>query len=285
MTIKELIAFGMDELSNTQNPRLDSELIIGYVLQKERLYLILNLEENIEESKEKKIKEYLSLRKSGTPIHYILKEREFMGMDFLVEESVLIPRPDTEILVEELIKELKESNLKEKKDLLGIEIGPGSGIIAISLLKEFSNLKIIACDINPSAIELTRKNSIRHGVKDRLDVREGSLFHKIEGNIKVDFIVSNPPYIKKDVIKTLQIEIREHEPLDALDGGEDGLDFYRAIVRDGSNFLNKGGIMAFEIGYDQGEAVKTIMNGSGYEDISVYKDLAGLDRVVIGRKI
>ena len=258
MTIKELIAFGMDELSNTQNPRLDSELIIGYVLQKERLYLILNLEENIEESKEKKIKEYLSLRKSGTPIHYILKEREFMGMDFLVEESVLIPRPDTEILVEELIKELKESNLKEKKDLLGIEIGPGSGIIAISLLKEFSNLKIIACDINPSAIELTRKNSIRHGVKDRLDVREGSLFHKIEGNIKVDFIVSNPPYIKKDVIKTLQIEIREHEPLDALDGGEDGLDFYRAIVRDGSNFLNKGGIMAFEIGYDQGEAVKTI---------------------------
>lgn len=285
MTIKELIAFGMDELSNTQNPRLDSELIIGYVLQKERLYLILNLEENIEESKEKKIKEYLSLRKSGTPIHYILKEREFMGMDFLVEESVLIPRPDTEILVEELIKELKESNLKEKKDLLGIEIGPGSGIISISLLKEFSNLKIIACDINPSAIELTRKNSIRHGVKDRLDVREGSLFHKIEGNIKVDFIVSNPPYIKKDVIKTLQIEIREHEPLDALDGGEDGLDFYRAIVRDGSNFLNKGGIMAFEIGYDQGEAVKTIMNGSGYEDISVYKDLAGLDRVVIGRKI
>lgn len=285
MTIKELIAFGMDELSNTQNPRLDSELIIGYVLQKERLYLILNLEENIEESKEKKIKEYLSLRKSGTPIHYILKEREFMGMDFLVEESVLIPRPDTEILVEELIKELKESNLKEKKDLLGIEIGPGSGIISISLLKEFSNLKIIACDINTFAIELTRKNSIRHGVKDRLDVREGSLFHKIEGNIKVDFIVSNPPYIKKDVIKTLQIEIREHEPLDALDGGEDGLDFYRAIVRDGSNFLNKGGILAFEIGYDQGEAVKTIMNGSGYEDISVYKDLAGLDRVVIGRKI
>lgn len=285
MTIKELIAFGMDELSNTQNPRLDSELIIGYVLQKERLYLILNLEENIEESKEKKIKEYLSLRKSGTPIHYILKEREFMGMDFLVEESVLIPRPDTEILVEELIKELKDSNLKEKKDLLGIEIGPGSGIISISLLKEFSNLKIIACDINPYAIELTRKNSLRHGVKDRLDVREGSLFHKIEGNIKVDFIVSNPPYIKKDVIKTLQVEIREHEPLDALDGGEDGLDFYRAIVRDGSNFLNKGGIMAFEIGYDQGEAVKIIMNDSGYEDMSVYKDLAGLDRVVIGRKI
>ncbi|MBP2027996.1 release factor glutamine methyltransferase [Acetoanaerobium pronyense] len=285
MTIKELIAFGMDELSNTQNPRLDSELIIGYVLQKERLYLILNLEESIEENKEKKIKEYLSLRKSGTPIHYILKEREFMGMDFLVEKSVLIPRPDTEILVEELIKELKDSNLNEKKDILGIEIGPGSGIISISLLKEFSNLKIIACDINPSAIELTRKNSIRHGVKDRLDVREGSLFHKIEGNIKADFIVSNPPYIKKDVIKTLQIEIREHEPLDALDGGEDGLDFYRAIVRDGSNFLNKGGIMAFEIGYDQGEAVKTVMNGSGYEDISVYKDLAGLDRVVIGRKI
>lgn len=282
MTIKEIIGYGLDELSDIEGCRLDTELLVGHVLKKDRLYIILNLENQIDKNQEEKIKEYISLRKSGMPIHYILKEREFMGMDFMVEEGVLIPRSDTEILVEETIKELGENR---GDDILGIEIGPGSGIISISLLKHFPSMKIIACDINPLATNLTEKNGERHGVSDRLDIRLSDLFEKIEENMKFDIIVSNPPYIRKDVIETLQKEIKNHEPMNALDGGDDGLNFYKRIITEGTGLLKSGGIMAFEIGHDQGLDVKKSMEESGYKRVRVVKDLAGFDRVVIGRKI
>lgn len=280
MKIKDIINYGVAMIKNTESPSLETQMMIAKVIEKDRLYIMLNLEEDIDESKVEIIKTMIGKRKSSYPLQYILGEREFWGMDFKVSEGVLIPRQDTEILIEETLKKLKDN--KHKSNLKGFEIGVGSGIISITLLKEIETLTMIGVDINDKAIELTKANALKHEVNDRLCILNSNLFEKINKENQFDFIISNPPYIETKVIDSLQEDIKQHEPKLALDGGEDGLDFYRAIIEQSKSYISPEGFIAFEIGYNQAEAVKKIFVENGYPNVTIAKDLAGFDRVVIG---
>ena len=280
MKIKDIINYGVAMIKNTESPSLETQMMIAKVIEKDRLYIMLNLEEDIDESKVEIIKTMIDKRKSSYPLQYILGEREFWGMDFKVSEGVLIPRQDTEILIEETLKKLKDN--KHKSNLKGFEIGVGSGIISITLLKEIETLTMIGVDINDKAIELTKANALKHEVSDRLCILNSNLFEKINKENQFDFIISNPPYIETKVIDSLKEDIKKHEPKLALDGGEDGLDFYRAIIEQSKSYISPEGFIAFEIGYNQAEAVKKIFVKNGYPNVTVAKDLAGFDRVVIG---
>lgn len=277
MTIAEKIAHGMLMLKETSNPRLDTELILAWVLGQDRLYLMMYPDRLLTPKEEVVADEWLLRRKNGYPIQYILKEREFMGLDFGVEEGVLIPRPDTETLVETVLQILHS---KQKAVLHGLEIGCGSGVISISLLRYVQNLRMDAIDINPKALELTRKNAQKNQVSERLCIYASNLFEQVSKDSTFDFIVSNPPYIRTDDIVNLSREIREFEPREALDGRADGLYFYRRILEEGRNYLVNRGFVAVEIGWDQGQDLLFLSERYGYEQAQIIKDIAGQDRVV-----
>lgn len=283
MKIKDIVVFGKNELSNAENPILEAQMIVSKVINKDKLYIMLNLDETIKDSEVELIKAYIEKRKNNYPLQYILGDREFWGMDFDVEEGVLIPRQDTEVLIEQTIEIIKKNY--DNDFLMGLEIGVGSGIISIVLLKELSYLKLTGVDINVKALDLTRKNALKHGVNERLTLIDSDLFDNLDKEVSFDFIISNPPYIESNIIESLQEDIKNYEPRLALDGGIEGLDFYRAIIDKSFSYLKKGGFIAFEIGYNQAEALKDIMAKKGYQNIDIVKDLAGLDRVVIGVNI
>ena len=200
-----------------------------------------------------------------------------MGLDFFVKEGVLIPRPDTEVLVEEVIELAKK---KDAKNIL--DIGTGSGAITVSLAKYLENVKVTSVDISDIALEIGKRNAISNEVDDRITFVKSDLFTNIDKETKFDIIVSNPPYIKREVIDTLDKQVKDYEPYNALEGGVDGLDFYRAITKRAKEYLKKDGILAYEVGHDQSEDVSKLMEMDGYTNIYTLKDLQQIDRVVIG---
>lgn len=308
MTLGELCNYGRNLLSSKgleyNIAALETDVIIGEYTGYDRLYIMLNSDEKIEESILLKIKHAFSERVKNKPMAYILGHREFGEYDFYCQDGVLIPRPDTEILVDTVEKILLKRDLKSERRLNAIEIGVGTGIISISLLSKFANLSMIAGDINPKAIELARKNAMyvdeqnqARGIKSSINKRFSIVYSDIFQNISAlklydeaneenlyDFIVSNPPYIKSDEIEGLMEDVKDFEPISALDGFEDGLYFYKKIIEQGYNLIKHNGFLAFEIGYDQAEAVKNIFENNEYRNIEIIKDLAGLDRVVVGFK-
>lgn len=286
---------------------METDLIIREVTGFDRIHIMLNPDQGIGQQLYEEIVRLLELRRSTMPMAYVLGHRDFMGLDFYCEQGVLIPRSDTEVLVETVIEKLEaqEENTGSQKpeSLYGIEIGVGTGIISISLLRHFSVLSMVAGDVNEVAIELARKNAAyadeqimemqgEHvSISRRLSVIYSDIFQNIE-SLRLydadnhadlyDFIVSNPPYIKTDVIDTLMSDVKDFEPHSALDGMDDGLYFYRQITDRGYDMIRPGGFVAFEIGFDQGEEVSELMKKRGYRDVEIRKDLAGLDRVVTG---
>ncbi|MCD2501485.1 peptide chain release factor N(5)-glutamine methyltransferase [Clostridium sp. NSJ-145] len=257
---------------------LDSQLLLGKVINKDKLYLITNRDKEISKKNEKEYFELIEKRKNKMPIKYILKSAEFMGLDFNVEEGVLIPRPDTEILVEETLKYIPQDESMNVCDLCC-----GSGAIGIALASFRKNINIDLIDYYDTPMKVTESNIVKHNLKDRAKfVKSDLLKVVINQNKKYKILVSNPPYIKDEVIPTLMDDVKDYEPHTALSGGEDGLIFYRRIIDESSKVLEDDGILAFEIGHDQGEEVKKLMINSGYSDVRIVKDLAGLDRVVIG---
>lgn len=278
MTIKEIIIRYSKELEEiSPTPRLDVETLLQKALDVDRLYILLNLERNLSEDEEKLFNEFINERLNNRPIAYIVGNREFMGLDFYVQEGVLIPRPDTEVLVEEVI-ELG----KNKGPINILDIGTGSGAITVSLAKYLDNVKVTSVDISDIALEIGKKNAISNNVDDKITFIKSDLFTNIDKNMKFDIIVSNPPYIKREVIETLDKQVKDFEPYNALEGGIDGLDFYRAITTQAKNYLNKDGILAYEVGHDQSEDVGKLMEKDGYTNIYTRKDLQQIDRVVIG---
>lgn len=278
MTIKEIIikySKKLEEISST--PRLDVEILLQKVLNVDRLYILLNLERSLNEEEQKLFDKFISERLNNRPIAYIVGNREFMGLDFYVQEGVLIPRPDTEVLVEEII-ELG----KDKGPINILDIGTGSGAITVSLAKYLDNAKVTSVDISDIALKVAKKNAINNNVDDKIEFIKSDLFTNIDKSIKFDIIVSNPPYIKREVIKTLDKQVKDFEPYNALEGGIDGLDFYRAITTQAKSYLNKGGVLAYEVGHDQSEDVSKLMEQDGYTNIYTRKDLQQIDRVVIG---
>ncbi|MBE6062257.1 MAG: peptide chain release factor N(5)-glutamine methyltransferase [Clostridium butyricum] len=280
-TIGELLNSGTRILkeNDIDTARLDAELLLGYTVSKERIYLITHKEQKVDKQDVDKYYELIEKRRKKMPVKYILKECEFMGIDMYIEQGVLIPRADTEILVEEVLKNISENEEKEVCDLCC-----GSGAIGISLATLRNNINVDLIDYYPIPEKVTLINIERHKLKDRVRFIKSDLLNEpINQNKKYDIIVSNPPYIEDSEIEKLMDDVQQYEPHTALKGGEDGLDFYKRIVQKSSLVLKKNGILAFEIGYNQGETVKKLMEINNYVNVRVVKDLAGLDRVVIGK--
>ena len=275
MTIKQAITKGMIMLksNNVESPKLKARLLLQYVLDKPRQYIIVY--DNKEIDKQQQWQYFVNIEKltKGVPLQHITHRQEFMKMDFFVDENVLIPRPDTEILVEEVIKIAQKYNSPRILDLC-----TGSGAIAISLKKFVPNVDITAVDISEKALEIAQKNAKK--LETKINFLKSDLFDKLD-NKKFDIIVSNPPYIRKDEIKKLSEEVQK-EPKIALDGGEDGLDFYRIIAEQAINYLKTGSFLCFEIGYNQkNDVIKIIEDDQNYKNTYCKKDLYGNDRIII----
>lgn len=257
---------------------LDARLLLESVCRTNRNDLLVHGDREVEPEKEKKYLAFIEKRASHMPLQYITGVQEFMGLEFTVNEKVLIPRQDTEILVEEVLRDLHDGSRI-------LDMCTGSGCILISLLHYSNDCQGTGADISGDALCVARENAARILAckKDDTVARfvESDLFEQVEG--RFDILISNPPYIRSAVIPELAEEVRGHEPILALDGAEDGLLFYRRIIKQGKEHLCGGGRLFFEIGYDQGVAVKGMMEEAGYVDVRIVKDFSGLDRVVYGR--
>lgn len=280
MKIGELLIKGYNILKceNIETYMLDTQLLLQKVLKKDKLFIMLNRQMEVNEESAKEYFRLIELRKNKMPIKYILEECEFMGINFNIREGVLIPRGDTEVLVEEALDKIKENNYIDICDVCC-----GSGAIGISVGKILENTRVYCYDISDIAYEVTLENINKFNLEDRIKVCKSDLLEEaIENGRRFNVVLSNPPYIRKDVIPTLMEDVKNYEPYIALCGGDDGLEFYRKITKQSLEVLKLGGMIGFEIGHDQKEDVYNILFENGFEEIRCIKDLAGLDRVVIG---
>ncbi len=275
MTYREAYEWGKKELENAQvtDAAVDARLLLEYVCHTNRNDLLVHGERPVDEIAFFAYEKYIAKRAKRVPLQQILHEQEFMGLSFYVNEHVLIPRQDTEILVEEVMREPFDGARI-------LDMCTGSGCILLSLLHYSNESTGIGADLSTEALAVATENAKRLGLSERAAFVESDLFANIEGCF--DILVSNPPYICRDVIATLEPEVKEHEPMMALDGGQDGLDFYKKIIEQADEYLVSGGRLYFEIGYDQGEAVSDLLKERGYQEVRVIKDFVGLDRVVCG---
>lgn len=273
MNLGEAFEFGKNQLviAGIEDASVDAWYLLEFVTGYDRMMYFLKVQEPLSKEQEEQYREYISVRKSHIPLQHITGVQEFMGLEFCVNEHVLVPRQDTEVLVESVLKVLEPG-------MSVLDMCTGSGCILISLLKMCEGVSGTGVDISEDALEVAIKNRDKIGVDASL--LQSDLFENVTG--KFDVIVSNPPYIRTSVIEELEEEVKLHDPFIALDGKEDGLYFYRKIVESSPAYLKKGGKLYFEIGHDQGEDVKNLMENAGFSRVSVKKDLAGLDRVVFG---
>lgn len=274
MNYREAFETGKGALAaaGIEEAELDARLLLEEICGTDRNTLLVHGDRNVTEEELAQYKEMLEKRSVHIPLQQIIGRQSFMGLDFYVDENVLIPRQDTELLVEEALKELHDG-------MRILDMCTGSGCILLSLLKYSNDCEGIGADISEEALKVAERNRVQLGLENAAFIRS-DLFEAVEG--KFDLLVSNPPYICSDVIDTLMPEVREHEPRQALDGSADGLHFYRRILADCRAYLKPGGMLLFEIGYDQGEAVKRLMEENGFLEVEVKKDYGGLDRVVLG---
>lgn len=282
VTIEKLLMDGIDIIKQREFnfPKLDAELILSYIIQKDRIYLHLNKKTEVSDDIKEKFYQLAVKRNEGYPLQYITNSQEFMGLDFYVQEGVLIPRPDTETLVELVINIAKEKYYNQNVKIL--DLGTGSGAIGISLAYYLKNSRVTAIDISDIALETTNINIEKHNLSN-IKVIKGNIFEEILSDEKFNFVVSNPPYIEKDTIKNLQREVSYYEPKLALDGGSDGLDYYRRIAELFKGIHEKNGVLVVEIGNEQRKSVEEIFENIGlFKTIETHKDLSGNDRVVVG---
>ena len=273
MQYQKLYRMGKDRLTEAKIPEaeLDARLLLEEVCGTDRNDLLVHGDKEIPPEQCDRYVEYIQRRQKREPLQQITGYQEFMGLRFKVTPDVLIPRQDTEILVEEVMRYLHDG-------MHILDMCTGSGCILLSLLKYSNDCEGTGCDISEKALKVAEENAEMLSLN--ASFVQSNLFENISG--KYEFIVSNPPYIPTGVIPTLMEEVRDHEPVSALDGREDGLYFYREIVEKAGEYLYPGGMLFFEIGYDQAEKVSSLMRQAGYQEVTVCKDLAGLDRVVYG---
>lgn len=273
--LREVYTEGKNRLqkAGVQSYEFDARQLLFFVFSIDANQYLLNQSMPLSEEEEKKVNSYfeaIQKRSEKIPLQYITGEQNFCGLDFYVNENVLIPRLDTEVLVEKILE-------YEEPGQRVMDMCTGSGCIAITLQK-LGGFQVMAVDISEEVLTLARKNAQRN--QAQVTFFQSNMFEQLSNTSKVDAIVSNPPYIESKVVDELDDEVKKYEPRLALDGMEDGLHFYRILAREGKRFLNEGGRLYVEIGFDQAEAVKEIFGAQGFLDIQVYKDLAGLDRVV-----
>lgn len=297
LTYSEVYREGTSRLGEAgiEEAALDARLLLEFVCGTDRNTLLVHGEREVLEEEYEKYRGLIERRASHVPLQHLTNEQDFMGLTFLVNKDVLVPRQDTEVLVEEVMKHLHDG-------MRILDMCTGSGCILLSLLHYSNDCEGVGVDLSGRALAVAGENYERLRVeRPEMKARflEGNLFAPLmseaeadgksaaaggvnDGGERFDIIVSNPPYIKTDVIDTLMPEVREHEPVMALDGGADGLVFYRRIAENAGRYLNGGGMLFFEIGWDQAEDVCGIMKETGFKEVEVVKDFAGLDRVVYG---
>lgn len=275
MSLRELLLWGQRTLEQEgiQDAPTDAWYCLEYICGISRACYYARPDAIIEDSKEEKYRELIEKRAAHIPLQQLLGEAWFCGSSFYVNEHVLIPRQDTEVLVEEAKRRVQSGDAV-------LDLCTGSGCVLLALMKACPGIAGTGTDISPEALAVARKNGERLGLKARWI--QSDLFEQVEGVFQL--ITANPPYIASGVIPTLMEEVRDHEPLGALDGGPDGLDFYRKIVAQAGGRLTEGGWLCLEIGYDQGGALQELLEAAGYENIEIIRDLAGLDRVAVGQK-
>lgn len=276
MTIKEAINDAIIKLKSCSGTAwLDAYVILGDIIGKDKAYLIAHDDEILCRKDSQNFEQSIQKRISGMPVQYLTGRQEFMGLDFLVNSSVLIPRADTEILVEEVLKHIR---LNKSVDIA--DIGTGSGCIAVSIAKNVENTSITAVDLSVNALQIAKQNAEMNNVEDRISFIHSNYFEALTGRT-FDIIVSNPPYIASEVVESLQPEVKNFEPRTALDGGIDGLNCYRKIIKEAKKYLKRKGLLALEIGFDQAEQVsELIKKEESYCNLKVIKDLAGNNRVI-----
>ncbi len=257
---------------------LDARLFAEAAFEMDRLELVNREREAVPAKQLKALEAFAARRLKGEPVVRILGEKEFWGLSFKLNAATLVPRPETELLVERGLEVIGALNSPRVLDL-----GTGTGCIPIALLTEYSDISAVAVDLSAEALEMARFNANRHGVGSRFTTLKGSWFDPLEPGERFDLITSNPPYIESSVIAGLMPEVREHDPRLALDGGPDGLAAYRAIAAEAGLFLKADGVLLLEIGSGQGHAVSDIFVGAGFAEVDVVPDLAGLDRMVVAR--
>ncbi len=274
MKYKELYDFGALALmeAGIAEASLDARLLLEFICHTNRNDLLVHGDKEVLKEEQDIYINYIERRKAHEPLQHITGEQEFMGLVFEVNENVLVPRQDTEVLVEEVMRCLHDG-------MSILDMCTGSGCILLSLLKYSNGCKGVGADISPEAVATAKRNAQKLQISE-VSFVESDLFESVEG--RYDIIVSNPPYISTGEISDLMEEVKAYEPVLALDGGEDGLFFYRKIIEKAPEYLNGGGYLFFEIGYDQAEAVTDEMKKAGYKEVTTVKDYAGLDRIVYG---
>ena len=296
LLVKEMLTMGEKQLmdSDIADATRDCKILYCYMMDIPFSKIILEYQEVLQDRLCDKYFELIDRRSNGEPVQYIMGSQEFMGLEFIVNENVLIPRQDTETLVEDALEIINTGTLRgedmdvKRKEWDILDLCTGSGAIGISLARIANKVNVTCSDISEGAIKVAKENAQKHGVAKFVKFEQGDLFKPFSKHFrkqKFDMIISNPPYIKSSVIPTLQKEVCEHEPISALDGGESGLDFYERIVNGVGGHLRKGGVLLLEIGHDQGEAVRGLLSRNGdFTSIRVLKDLANRDRIVFAKK-
>lgn len=273
--------------AEVNSPKLSAELIICFVLKISKTHLYLEKDLSASKKDFKKIISLARRRLAHEPVQYILGETNFYGLDFCVDSNVLIPRPETELLVEAVIDEVSSMN----KPLDILDIGTGSGIIPVTLAKNLKNISLTAVDISDKALLVAKDNAKTHNVLENIKFLKSDIYsflqeknENTENNTEFDIIISNPPYIDKTDMEKLDKEVKKYEPENALFGGDDGLIFYRRILKESISFLKKEGMIFLEIGYNQAEVLKEIGENAGLEFVRLIKDYNDFDRVLIFKK-
>lgn len=266
------------------NSKREAEILLSYSLEMSRSEIYLNSDRVLKDIEKTQLEKKIQKRIEKIPLQYVTKHQEFMGMDFSVEKGVFIPRPETEILVEETIKKLK--TYQYSTNLNVVDLGTGTGVIAISIAKFIDNITVYATDISKKSLQIALKNAQKHDCKDKIIFLHGDLFEPFKNKIEkfsLEAIISNPPYIDSYDFKSLPPEIKDNEPKIALFGGIDGLNYYRKIIRKSPQYLKKNGFIALEVGLNQSEIVKELIirENNFYQNIEIIKDYLGIERVVI----
>ncbi len=264
----------------SDSPRLDTEVLLAYARKCERIRLYTNYEDIVTEEERTLMRELVQRRARSEPVAYLVGNREFFGLDFFVDHNVLVPRPDTETLVMELVDRAHKTSAPTILDLC-----TGSGCVAIAAASHCAQARFLATDISEEALKIAEKNAAVNGVTDKIQFLQSDCFDQISDDSLFDIIVSNPPYISDSEIELLEAEVRQHEPRLALAGGVDGLDFYRRIIQEAHQYLKAEGKLMLEFSPEQESSLKTLFEESGkFTGVKVKNDLAGRARVIIGKK-
>lgn len=303
LPVREILNIGKSQLEEAgiENAAKESKILFCHLVNIDESKLFLEYQKTLQDIYCDKYFLLLDRRCKGEPVQYITNSQEFFGLPFFVDERVLIPRPETEVLVEKALGIIQKNELTEnefidsdndilklepKKNWSVLDLCTGSGAIGISIKKlAVGNVKVTCSDISIEALEVAKLNAGKNGVQKDIEFVHSDLLEAFRGkfrNKKFDMIISNPPYIEDEVIETLNIEVKDFEPILALSGGTDGLDFYKKIAEESPKFLNKHGVLLLEIGCNQGEDVAKLLQDSGFYNIKIIKDLTKRDRIVFG---